>query len=62
LRIVAAAGIGNPARFFGMLKAAGLQVQELPCPTITIFSTVRLQPGGRSDLDDGEGCSKMCAN
>ncbi|MFC0169554.1 tetraacyldisaccharide 4'-kinase [Pseudoduganella danionis] len=32
LRIVAAAGIGNPARFFGMLKAAGLQVQELPLP------------------------------
>ncbi|MYM40124.1 tetraacyldisaccharide 4'-kinase [Pseudoduganella sp. CY13W] len=32
LRVVAAAGIGNPARFFGMLRAAGLQVQELPLP------------------------------
>nr|WP_315252867.1 tetraacyldisaccharide 4'-kinase [uncultured Duganella sp.] len=32
LRIVAAAGIGNPARFFGMLKAAGLVIQELPLP------------------------------
>ncbi len=32
LRVVAAAGIGNPARFFSMLKAAGLQVQELPLP------------------------------
>jgi tetraacyldisaccharide 4'-kinase len=32
LRIVAAAGIGNPARFFGMLKAAGLRIDELPLP------------------------------
>ncbi|NVM78747.1 tetraacyldisaccharide 4'-kinase [Duganella sp. SG902] len=32
LRIVAAAGIGNPARFFGMLKAAGLHITELPLP------------------------------
>jgi tetraacyldisaccharide 4'-kinase len=31
-RIVAAAGIGNPARFFTMLKQAGLQVRELPLP------------------------------
>ena len=32
LRIVAAAGIGNPSRFFGMLKAAGLHITELPLP------------------------------
>jgi len=32
LRIAAAAGIGNPARFFGMLKAAGLHIVELPLP------------------------------
>ncbi|WP_228895494.1 tetraacyldisaccharide 4'-kinase [Pseudoduganella aquatica] len=32
LRIAAAAGIGNPARFFGMLRAAGLDVIELPLP------------------------------
>ncbi|MYM36453.1 tetraacyldisaccharide 4'-kinase [Duganella sp. FT94W] len=32
LRIAAAAGIGNPARFFGMLQAAGLRIQELPLP------------------------------
>jgi tetraacyldisaccharide 4'-kinase len=32
LRIAAAAGIGNPARFFGMLKAAGLRIAELPLP------------------------------
>jgi tetraacyldisaccharide 4'-kinase len=31
-RVVAAAGIGNPSRFFTMLKAAGLQIQELPLP------------------------------
>lgn len=32
LRIVAAAGIGNPARFFAMLEAAGLRFQALPLP------------------------------
>ncbi|WP_371869773.1 tetraacyldisaccharide 4'-kinase [Duganella flavida] len=32
LRIAAAAGIGNPARFFGMLKGAGLNITELPLP------------------------------
>lgn len=31
-RIVAAAGIGNPGRFFTMLRAAGLTVGELPLP------------------------------
>lgn len=31
-RIVAAAGIGNPGRFFAMLKAAGLAFTELPLP------------------------------
>ena len=31
-RIVAAAGIGNPARFFAMLRAAGLEVGELALP------------------------------
>jgi len=31
-RIVAAAGIGNPGRFFGMLRAAGLQIEEMPLP------------------------------
>ena len=32
LRVVAAAGIGNPARFFGMLRAAGIAPVELPLP------------------------------
>jgi tetraacyldisaccharide 4'-kinase len=31
-RITAAAGIGNPGRFFAMLRAAGLEVAELPLP------------------------------
>ena len=31
-RIVAAAGIGNPGRFFAMLRGAGLTVAELPLP------------------------------
>lgn len=31
-RIVAAAGIGNPKRFFDMLRAAGLAFAELPLP------------------------------
>lgn len=31
-RVVAAAGIGNPGRFFAMLRNAGLAPQELPLP------------------------------
>jgi tetraacyldisaccharide 4'-kinase len=31
-RIIAAAGIGNPARFFAMLRSAGLNVEEMPLP------------------------------
>jgi tetraacyldisaccharide 4'-kinase len=31
-RILAAAGIGNPGRFFGMLRAHGLQIEEMPLP------------------------------
>lgn len=31
-RIVAAAGIGNPSRFFAMLRHAGLTIEELPLP------------------------------
>lgn len=31
-RVVAAAGIGNPARFFAMLRATGLAFDEMPLP------------------------------
>lgn len=31
-RIAAAAGIGNPSRFFSMLRNAGLTIEELPLP------------------------------
>ncbi len=36
--IVAAAGIGNPARFFNMLRAAGLAFEEMPLPDHYDFS------------------------
>ncbi|MEO7150813.1 MAG: tetraacyldisaccharide 4'-kinase, partial [Burkholderiaceae bacterium] len=31
-RVVAAAGVARPGRFFGMLEAAGLQIDRLPLP------------------------------
>lgn len=31
-RLLAAAGIGDPARFFAMLRAAGLAIDEMPLP------------------------------
>ena len=37
-RIAAAAGIGNPARFFAMLRAAGLAFEALPLPDHFDFS------------------------
>ncbi|WP_246860791.1 tetraacyldisaccharide 4'-kinase [Noviherbaspirillum sp. UKPF54] len=37
-RIVAAAGIGNPARFFAMLRNAGLDIAEMPLPDHFAFS------------------------
>lgn len=38
LRIVAAAGIGNPSRFFAMLRGAGLVFEEMPLPDHYDFS------------------------
>ena len=32
IRIIAAAGIGHPARFFQMLRTAGLAIDEMPLP------------------------------
>lgn len=37
--IVAAAGIGNPARFFNMLRQAGLSFSEMPLPDHFDFSS-----------------------
>lgn len=45
-RVVAAAGIGNPGRFFAMLRDAGLGFEEMPLPdhydfSVNPFSAVR---------------------
>lgn len=32
LRVAAAAGIGNPERFFGMLRSVGLKIETIPLP------------------------------
>lgn len=47
-RITAAAGIGNPERFFLMLRAAGLEVGTLPLPDHHDFLD---QPFARVDAD-----------
>ncbi|MDP3672039.1 MAG: tetraacyldisaccharide 4'-kinase [Telluria sp.] len=47
-RIVAAAGIGNPGRFFAMLRAAGLAFAELPLPDHHDFLD---QPFAQVDAD-----------
>jgi tetraacyldisaccharide 4'-kinase len=36
---VAAAGIGNPGRFFAMLRGAGLPLPSCRCPTTTTSAT-----------------------
>ena len=46
-RIVAAAGIGNPQRFFAMLRGAGLDFMELPLPDHHDFSTSHLRRSTR---------------
>jgi tetraacyldisaccharide 4'-kinase len=38
-RVLAAAGIGNPARFFGMLEEIGLQFETMPLPDHHDFSS-----------------------
>jgi tetraacyldisaccharide 4'-kinase len=47
-RLVAAAGIGNPGRFFSMLRAAGLEFAELALPDHHDF---RDQPFAHLDAD-----------
>lgn len=47
-RIVAAAGIGNPSRFFSMLRRSGLDVVELPLPDHHDFSD---NPFAKIDAD-----------
>ena len=47
-RIAAAAGIGNPERYFGMLEAAGLRFSRLPLPDHHAFHD---NPFARLDAD-----------
>lgn len=47
-RIVAAAGIGNPSRFFSMLRKAGLIIDEMPLPDHFDFSS---NPFAQVDAD-----------
>jgi tetraacyldisaccharide 4'-kinase len=48
-RILAAAGIGNPARFFAMLRAAGLRIEEMPLPDHYDFA-VNPFAGAQADM------------
>jgi len=48
-RVTAAAGIGNPARFFAMLRDAGLEIEEMPLPDHYDFA-VDPFAGLRADL------------
>jgi len=43
--VVAAAGVARPGRFFGMLHAAGLALNELPLPDHHDFATLPWPPG-----------------
>ena len=47
-KIVAAAGIGNPERFFAMLEGAGLHVARMPLPDHYAFDE---NPFAGSDAD-----------
>lgn len=44
-RLVAAAGMANPERFFDMLRSAGLAVDPLPLPDHFEFATLPWPPG-----------------
>nr|WP_245844783.1 tetraacyldisaccharide 4'-kinase [Noviherbaspirillum humi] len=48
LRLLAAAGIGNPARFFSLLRQAGLHFDELPLPDHHDFAS---NPFAGRDVD-----------
>ena len=47
--VLAAAGLARPGRFFGMLRDAGLQVNELPLPDHHGFATLPW-PAGTADV------------
>lgn len=47
LKTVAAAGIGNPSRFFASLRMARLHFTEMPLPVISLFHRTVWQTGRR---------------
>ncbi len=47
--LLAAAGIGAPEKFFGMLEAAGLQIERLPLPDHFDYATLPW-PAGTADV------------
>jgi tetraacyldisaccharide 4'-kinase len=64
-RVVAAAGIGNPARFFATLRGAGLVFEEMPLPDHYDFSE-NLFKGLQADViliteKDAVKCSRIDA-
>lgn len=48
-RVTAAAGMAHPRRFFDMLRAQGLELQELPLPDHHAFTTLPW-PAGTADV------------
>jgi tetraacyldisaccharide 4'-kinase len=48
-RVLAVAGMGHPERFFGMLEAAGLQIERLPLADHADFSALPW-PAGTSEV------------
>ncbi len=44
-RVLAAAGVARPQRFFAMLRASGLQIDEWPLPDHHDFATLGWPPG-----------------
>ncbi|HET7867022.1 MAG TPA: tetraacyldisaccharide 4'-kinase [Burkholderiaceae bacterium] len=48
-RVLAAAGLARPQRFFGMLRATGLDIDELPLPDHHDFATLPW-PAGTADV------------
>ncbi len=61
LRVHAVAGIGNPGRFFQLLKSFGLEITSHAFADHHVFSARDLQlPGAWAHPDDRKGCGALC--